>query len=113
MLKTSVGRLRVVGFVEGVSYLLLLGVAMPWRAITGDHLPVRVTGAVHGVLYVLFAVAAAQAASVHGWWWRPKVLVGVFLASVVPFGTFALDRWLRREEEAASGTPAPSSAAAP
>ena len=113
MWKTPIGRLRVVGFVEGLSYLYLLGVAMPWRAITGDHTPVRIAGSVHGALYVLFALVAAQAATVHGWWRRPKVLAGIFLASVVPFGTFALDRWLRREERAASGTPAPSSAAAP
>lgn len=113
MWKTPIGRLRIVGIVEGISYLLLLGVAMPWRAVTGDHLPVRVVGSAHGFLYVLFILATAQAAWAHGGLRRPLALFWVFVASVVPFGTFVLDGWLKREEQGESGTPEPSSVAAP
>ena len=111
MWKTPIGRLRVVGFVEGISFLLLLGVAMPLKYAAGMPLAVTIVGSVHGGLYVLFVIAAAQAAVRHRW--GVGRLFWVFVASVVPFGTFVLDGSLRREEQEASGTPEPSSAAAP
>jgi integral membrane protein len=94
--RTPIGRLRVVAFVEGISYLLLLFVAMPLKYLAGEPYAVTVTGMAHGVLFVAFLGALAHAALVHGWPMRRVAIA--FVAAVVPFGTFALDRQLRREQ---------------
>jgi integral membrane protein len=60
MLNTPIRRLRFVGFVEGVSYLVLLFIAMPLKYWAGMPLAVRVVGMLHGVLFILFFAAVAE-----------------------------------------------------
>ena len=52
-IKTSIGRLRVIGFWEGVSFLVLLLIAMPLKYIAGNPEPVSIVGMAHGVLFLL------------------------------------------------------------
>lgn len=87
--KTSLGRLRVVGWWEGISFLLLLGVAMPLKYYWGRPEYVRVLGAAHGALFLLYIAAAWQAAMVQEWTWRRTALV--FMASLLPAGPFVLE----------------------
>lgn len=91
----TLNALRWIGLLEGLSFLLLLFVAMPLKYWAGMPIFVRVMGMAHGVLFVAFVVALIQAAIDHGWPLLRSVLA--FLSSLVPFGTFALDRSLRRE----------------
>jgi integral membrane protein len=97
MLGTPIGRLRVVAFVEGCSYLLLLGVAMPLKYLAGLPMAVMIVGSIHGALFVLFCAALMNAMIVARW----SMLRGgvAFASSLVPFGTFVLDGCLRREDE--------------
>ena len=107
MMSTPLGRLRVIGFVEGISYLVLMGIAMPLKYLAGMPLPVKVTGWAHGVLFVLFCFALLQVFLVRRWSFLKGALA--FAASLVPFGTFVLDRRLRDEErEAASAAVSPA-----
>ena len=48
------GRLRAVGMVEAVSFLLLLGVAMPLKYFAGMPLAVKIAGWIHGLLFIAF-----------------------------------------------------------
>ncbi|WP_232696847.1 DUF3817 domain-containing protein [Brevibacillus daliensis] len=89
MLKTAIGRLRVIGFVEGMSYLLLLFIAMPVKYFLNEPLAVMLVGALHGLLFVLFIFAVIHAAFVHRWSFT--LITGAVIASLVPFGTFVLD----------------------
>jgi integral membrane protein len=100
MLKTAIGRLRVIGLAEGISFLVLLGIAMPLKYAAGMPMAVRVVGSIHGGLFVLFVGALLLAARAHRW--SLSRVAGAFVASLVPFGTFVLDASLRREEEGAS-----------
>ncbi len=94
LLTTTIGRLRVIGFLEGVSFLLLLGVAMPLKYFWGAPEAVRVVGMAHGVLFLAYLAVTLQAMLEHGWTWTRGALVA--LASLVPFGTFYADvKWLR------------------
>ena len=95
--RTVLQQLRLVGFLEGMSFLLLLFVAMPLKYLAGAPLAVRIVGSLHGVLFLLFVVALYRAARKQRW---PlgRAFLG-FVASLVPFGTFVLDRSLRRELE--------------
>lgn len=97
-LKTSLGRLRVVGWWEGWSFLLLLGVAMPLKYLADWPLGVRVVGMAHGVLFMLYLLAALQAALEHGWPWKRTALV--LAASVLPAGPFVVDARVLRAAEA-------------
>jgi integral membrane protein len=86
---------RLIGYAEGVSFLVLLGIAMPLKHLAGYPKPVLVVGWIHGVLWILYLLAAARAGYAHGWSKRHYFLA--FVASVLPFGPFVFDRWLRWE----------------
>lgn len=95
LLTSPLGRLRVVAFLEGVSFLVLLGIAMPLKYAFGQPLAVKHVGMAHGVLFVLYVLLLLGAALEHGWSAR-KILLA-FGASLVPFGTFWADKKLFRE----------------
>ncbi|TPV93326.1 MAG: DUF3817 domain-containing protein [Myxococcales bacterium FL481] len=97
MLNHSVGRLRVVGMLEGLSFIVLLGIAMPLKYLAGQPLAVRVVGMTHGVLFIAYCVVLAHAWSDRGWSLRRAAWL--FVASLIPFGTFVADRQLRHETE--------------
>lgn len=92
---TSLRQFRVVAFLEGVSYLLLLLVAMPLKYYAGLPLAVRVMGSVHGLLFVTFVVALLRATLARRW--RLRRPLWMFVSSLVPFGMLVLDRALREE----------------
>jgi integral membrane protein len=89
---------RIVSLTEGVSWLLLFFVAMPLKYGAGWPQGVQVLGRIHGGLFVLFLFALARAA-IEAEWGVVKV-ARAFLASLVPFGAFWLERKLREEERA-------------
>jgi len=96
LLTTAIGRLRVIGFLEGISFLLLLGVAMPLKYYWGQPEAVRAVGMAHGVLFLAYVAATLQAMLVYNWTLTRGALVAV--SSLVPFGTFYADvKWLRTE----------------
>ena len=95
-LKSSLGRLRVVGLWEGVSFLLLLCVAMPLKYFADMPMAVRVVGLAHGVLFMLYIVVAIQTALDRNWRWRRTALV--LVASVLPAGPFVVDAKILRDE---------------
>ena len=91
-LRDPVGRVRFVGMLEGLSFLILLFIAMPLKYLADQPMAVRVTGMAHGVLFLLFLFVIFQA-------WGNKALTTkqsalAFLASLVPFGPFLIDRRL-------------------
>jgi integral membrane protein len=100
MLSTAIRQLRIVGLVEGISFLALLGVAMPLKYFAGMPRAVSVVGMAHGVLFILYALAAGNA------WltarWSLARGAGLLAAAVLPFGPFVMDARLRREELAAA-----------
>ena len=96
ILKTALGRLRFIGWWEGVSFLVLLGVAMPLKYFAGEPAAVRVVGMAHGVLFVLYVLAAIHAALEYNWSWKRTALV--MLASILPAGPFIVDAKLLRSQ---------------
>lgn len=94
MLATALSRLRLIGFLEGVSYLLLLGVAMPLKYLAHEPLMVRYVGMAHGILFMLYLLALVPVALDHRWNWK-TVALGV-LASVLPAGPFVFDAKILR-----------------
>lgn len=93
---SRIGFLRVVGWLEGISYLLLLGIAMPLKYLFGQPLAVRYIGMAHGVLFLVFVYALLNAALKHKWALARTGLV--FGASLVPFGPLWIENTLQRAE---------------
>ncbi len=89
LLKTSLGHLRIIGFTEGISYLLLLGIAMPLKYMYNMPGAVRVTGMIHGLLFVLYVVYVIKVTVALRWSFGKMVLA--LIASLIPFGTFWAD----------------------
>jgi integral membrane protein len=100
MPKTPLARLRLTGQLEGLSFLLLLFVAMPLKYLAGMPLGVRVVGMAHGVLFLAYLALVFGVALERRW--GPVRVGAAVVASVVPFGTLVFDRSLAREELAAA-----------
>jgi integral membrane protein len=85
---------RAIALAEGVSFLLLLGIAMPLKYAAGMPLAVKWIGWAHGLLFIAYAVSAVLLFSRENW--PLSRAPGVLVAALLPFGTFVLDRkWLR------------------
>ena len=98
MLTTSLGRLRVTGFLEGLSYLLLLGIAMPLKYLMDMPQAVRVIGMAHGILFVIFIWLTVYCKFKYNWTFGR--MCWLWIASIVPFGTFYADaKFLRTSED--------------
>ena len=100
MFSISLARLRLLGLLEGSSFLLLLGVAMPLKYLAGMPQMVRVVGALHGALFVLFVGAVLRVAIEQRW--PVRAVLEALAAAVLPFGPFVLDARLRRSAPAAA-----------
>ncbi len=96
MLRTSVGRLRLIGILEGTSLLVLLFIAMPLKYMADQPLMVTYTGWAHGLLFVLFMLAAFMVYIERSWPFTKLLLA--FLAAFFPFGTFLFDARLKKED---------------
>jgi len=96
MLKTILGRLRVIAFLEGVSFLVLLGIAMPLKYFASNPEPVRIVGMAHGILFIAYVFLLIQTKFFYNWTMKKSILA--FVASLIPFGTFYADKkWFREE----------------
>jgi integral membrane protein len=90
--------LRIVGILEGISFLVLLCIAMPMKYFYNIPEAVRYTGWAHGVLFMAYIPAVFIARKAMNW---NFVWISFALkASVIPFGTFFLHKHLiKREKE--------------
>lgn len=88
-------RFRLVAITEGVSYLVLLFISMPLKYYA--HLPeaVKYNGWVHGVLFVLYCILLLKVWIRYRW--KFSTVLIAFAASLIPFGTFFLDRQLKKK----------------
>ncbi len=91
-----VRRFRTVAFWEGVSYLVLLGIAMPLKYFGGMPMAVTVVGWIHGVLFILYCLALLQAYLALKWPFKRATLY--FIAALLPVAPFIVERRLKDEE---------------
>jgi len=90
----SIYSLRILGNIEGISYLLLLGIAMPMKYFFGFPMAVKIVGMAHGVLFIAYCLLLALQMKANKW----NLLFGIYLfvATLIPFGTFVTDRKLAK-----------------
>lgn len=90
-------RFRMVAIAEGISFLVLLLIAMPLKYMFDIPVAVKLVGWAHGALFVAFLYFAFEVFTSFKkeFLWLGKA----FLASIIPFGTIIFDRELKMEEE--------------
>ncbi|WP_339751624.1 DUF3817 domain-containing protein [uncultured Winogradskyella sp.] len=81
---------RITALLEGVSYILLLFIATPIKYLYEDPQYVKILGMPHGILFMSYVVLAILISSDMKW--TTKTLWIVLVASIVPFGTFYIDK---------------------
>src|SRR5688572_24978468 len=87
---TTIGRLRLLAFLEGVSLLVLVLLAVPLKYYFDDPSLVKSIGPVHGALFLLFVFNALYVGMQQQWKFR-ETTWKILAASFVPFGTFYID----------------------
>ena len=96
----SIRFFRIISLAEGISLLTLLFMAMPMKYFLGIPEVVKVVGWIHGVLFMAYVVVLAVTHFRQRWSFLFSL--GALVASVIPFGTFVLDRQLRKREVASA-----------
>ena len=94
---TLLKRFRQIGFIEGISYLVLLFIAMPLKYAFDMPVATKIVGMGHGILFITYVVLLLMAANKYKW--NGKYTAILFIASLIPFGTFYTDRKLKAQEE--------------
>lgn len=93
LITSNIGRLRIIAFMEGLSLLVLVFVAVPFKYLLHDGRLTQLVGPVHGVLFLLFVVNCLSVGLEYHWKFRTTTWK-VLLACIIPFGTFYIDRTL-------------------
>ncbi len=81
---------KIIALLEGVSLLLLLFIAMPLKYIWEMPQMVQVVGMAHGILFLAYVAIAFMVYNELKW--SLKTLAVVLIASVIPFGTFYVEK---------------------
>jgi len=110
-LRTPLSRLRLIAFIEGWSFLILIGIGMPLKYAANIPEPNMLLGSLHGFLFVIYCLSVIEVLVRRSWGGFGRAFLfwlACAVASLVPFGTFVLDIWLRRiqveDAERTSGT---------
>lgn len=91
LLKTKVGRLRIIAILEGISLLILVGIAVPMKYAFGNTSLVKMMGPIHGGLFLLFLFNTLSVGVEQKWKFK-ETTWKVLLACMIPFGSFYVDR---------------------
>lgn len=81
---------KIIALLEGISYLLLLGIGVPLKYIWENEMIVKASGMPHGLLFVTYVIMAFLLKSEQKW--SNKEFAIILICSILPFGTFYADK---------------------
>lgn len=90
-LNSTIGRLRLLAIIEGISLLILVFISVPLKQIYGVSTLSSILGPVHGILFLLFVMNTISVGTEQKWKFK-QTTWKVLLACIIPFGTFYIDR---------------------
>ena len=93
----SLRSLRMIGVLEGISFLVILFITMPLKYFWHTKEPNWIVGMVHGCLFLAYCILVLITA--YHLKWKISVIFFALLASIIPFGTFIADKKIFREEQ--------------
>ncbi|MDG3582083.1 MULTISPECIES: DUF3817 domain-containing protein [Galbibacter] len=86
----NIKNFRLISILEGISYLLLFGVTMPLKYMADFHGPNKIIGMIHGILFITYVAMALVLQRKQNWSYATLFII--LMCSVVPFGTFWMER---------------------
>ena len=89
MKNDTFSRFRIISIIEGLSYLILVFIAMPLKYMFNYPMAVKIVGMSHGVLFILFFVALVMAMNRYKWRFLGFQL---FVYSLLPFGFILIEK---------------------
>ena len=90
LIQTKIGRLRILAFLEGLSFLLLVFIGVPMKYYFHNPMGSKIIGPIHGALFLLFIFNTISVGVEENWKFSTTTWK-VLIASVLPFGTFYID----------------------
>lgn len=81
---------RIISLLEGLSFILLLFIATPIKYLADNDSYVKMLGMPHGILFLIYIVFVIMLK--HELKWKSKTFWIILGASLVPFGTFYIDK---------------------
>lgn len=90
MFSSAVKRFRLISAIEGLSFLILVFIAMPIKYIGENPYPVKIFGMVHGVLFIIFMISLFEAKIKQAW--NISFVFQLFVLSLIPFGAILIER---------------------
>jgi|LauGreDrversion4_2_1035121.scaffolds.fasta_scaffold01975_3 integral membrane protein len=81
---------------EGISFLIILGITMPLKYIMNNGMPNKIVGMIHGALFIYYCIAVIIVKDKFRWDFKKTVIA--LIASVIPFGTFYVEKKMITEE---------------
>ncbi|MGJ8674174.1 DUF3817 domain-containing protein [Rubritalea sp.] len=98
----SIGRFRLISYLEAFSFIYLLFCSIYLKRILGDDEAIRTPGMIHGILFCIYCVFLYQAMESAKWSFKQAGLI--FLTSLLPIVPFFIEGWLKREQIRVQGS---------
>ena len=95
LFKTKIGRLRIIGYMEGITLLVLVFIAVPMKYYFDNPSLSKTLGPIHGAIFLLFLFNALSVGVEQNWKFKTTTWK-VILACFIPFGTFYIDNKILR-----------------
>ncbi len=93
ILFNTIFQFRLISFIEGLSYLILLFIAMPMKYVYGIPEATKIIGMTHGILFIAFVFILLKFQAEYKWGTIWNLLA--FISSLIPFGTFFIDKKIK------------------
>ncbi|QKF81642.1 DUF3817 domain-containing protein [Halarcobacter ebronensis] len=97
MFNDSVNRFRIISAIEGISFLLLIFIAMPIKYIGENPYPVKIFGMVHGILFIFFMLSLFQTKINKNW--NKGFMFQLFVFSLLPFGALLIEKRVKAQRD--------------
>ena len=92
---TTFSRFRLISFIEGISFLILVFIAMPLKYLAGIPLAVKIAGMTHGILFILFIIALIMAYKKYSW--NNSLTFKLFVYSIITFGFILIEKTIMKD----------------
>lgn len=100
MFDSALTRFRIISAIEGLSYLILVFIAMPIKYLGDNPYYVKIFGMAHGVLFIIFMISLFETKRKDSW--DIGFTFQLFVLSLIPFGAFNIENKVKPQEEIVS-----------
>ncbi|RBQ28312.1 DUF3817 domain-containing protein [Aliarcobacter vitoriensis] len=97
MLRTKFSQFRAISIIEGISYLILVFIAMPLKYFFAEPLAVKIFGMMHGIFFILFCIALLNA--MRQYKWEFLFSLRLFIYSLIPFFFILIEKEILKKRE--------------